>query len=137
MQYNQYFAIENKLKKKGFKGDRHDLILLFTEERKSGLSELTPTEYLHFIIWLNRSFDNLLNQKYLDDQCDRMRKKVIALFHKMDYQLPSGKIDMQQVNAWCVKYGHKHTILNNYSYEELTKLVTQAESYLKTFIKAL
>lgn len=142
MSYTQYFAIETKLKKNGFKGDRHDLIMQFTDDLKSGLSDLTPHEYLNFIIWLNQSFESLTNapKKEVDplaELCNKMRRKIIALFHKMDYRKPDGKIDMEHVNEWCVKYGHKHVPLNDYNYNELTKLLTQAENYYKTHIAGI
>lgn len=142
MNYNQYFAIESKLKKSGYKGDRHDLIMDFTKDQKSGLSDLTPSEYLHFILWLNQSFESLINteKKEVDpiaEKCNKMRRKIIAIFHKMDYRLPGGKIDMEHVNEWCIKYGHKHVQLNDYKYNELTKLLTQAENYYKTHIAGI
>ena len=66
-----------------------------------------------------------------------MRRKIIAHFHKMDYKLESGQINMKRVNDWCVQYGHKHMELNAYDYNELTKLLHQAEQYYKTFIEGI
>lgn len=135
MNYSAYFAKEKELKTNGFDFERAELIQQFTDGRKSGLSDLSHFEYAEFLRWLNRTFQKATNTEA--QKCNLMRRKIIALFHKMNYKLDDGKIDMQHVNEWCVKYGHKHVELNAYNYNELTTLLTQAENYYKTFIEAL
>ena len=129
MNYAKYFAIEKDIKQKGFEFDRSELIHQFTAGRKSGLKDLTYFEYAEFLSWISRT---------LEEKSNQMRRKIIALFHKMGYKLEgSDKINMKRVNDWCIKYGHKHVELNAYNYNELCALLTQAEKYYKTFIEAL
>lgn len=71
-----------------------------------------------------------------EQSMDTMRKKIISNFRKMGYE-KDGKADMYRINGWCLNYGHAHKLMNNYSYEELVKLVTQAESVYATFIRDL
>jgi hypothetical protein len=84
-----------------------------------------------------------------------MRRQVIAIFHEAGWNLPISandeagsppgergggggvRIDMERVNAWCVKHGYLHKKLNAYTYEELPKLVTQAKKYLEWYLKKL
>lgn len=75
-------------------------------------------------------------------QANTMRKKIIALAHQMGWSSihPSSgnKIaDMPRINAWAVKYGYLHKELNEYTIEELPKLVTQFQNLYNTFLKAI
>lgn len=135
MNYSAYFAKEKELKAKGFDFERSELIEQFTEGRKNGLSQLSHFEYAEFLRWLNRTFQQVTNTE--SQKCNLMRRKIIALFHKMGYKLENGNIDMQRLNDWCKKYGHKHVELNAYNYNELCQLLTQAEKYYKSFIEAI
>ena len=56
MNYAAYFAKEKELKKQGFDLDRSELINLFTEGKRNGLSEMTPFEYAEFLRWLKLTF---------------------------------------------------------------------------------
>jgi hypothetical protein len=135
MNYSAYFAKEKELKAKGFDFERSELVEQFTAGRKNGLSQLSHFEYAEFLRWLNSAFQQATNTEA--KKCNQMRRKIIALFHKMGYKLENGNIDMQHVNDWCVKYGHKHKELNSYNYNELCDLLTQAESCYKSFLKAI
>jgi len=45
------------------------------------------------------------------------------------------KLDMRRVNNWCLKYGYLHKLLDEYTYEELPKLVTQFEEVYKDMLR--
>lgn len=133
--YKTYFAIEKKIKAQGFNFERRDIIQQFTNGKKSGLSQLTHFEYAEFIRWLNRTYPSE-QKSTTDDQCQLMRRKIIALFRKMGYT-NNDKADMQRIEEWCVKYGKFKKKLNAHPYEELTALVTQVESVYKSYILGL
>lgn len=151
MNYKSYFAIEKKIKQKGFDFNRSELIIQFTEAKKNRLSDLTYFEYAEFLRWLNLTFQTnnptIHSEAFptiqpsnnpLYERSNQMRRKIIALFHKMGYKLDgTDKINLKRVNDWCVKYGHKHVELNAYDYSELCLLLTQVEKYYKSFITAL
>jgi hypothetical protein len=44
---------------------------------------------------------------------------------------------MQRIYAWVEKYGYLHKHLNKYTYEELPKLVSQAEQCYYSFLKTV
>ncbi len=133
--YKSYFAIEKKIKAQGFDFERSDIISQFTNGRKSGLSQLTHFEYAEFIRWLNRTYQSEAKPAP-DDPCQTMRRKIIAIFRKMNYT-NNEKADMQRIEEWCLKYGKFKKKLNEHNYQELTELVTQAEFVQKSYILGL
>lgn len=62
----------------------------------------------------------------------KMQRKILSLAHEQNWKLSSGKINMERVNSWSLKYGYLHKPFNDYTVEELPALVTQFETmYLK------
>ena len=135
--YKQYFAIEKKLKKIGFNMTRAEYIESFTEGKKSSLKELTPREYNEFIQYLNRLINNQPKSDWKNSPENKMRRKIISFFKKMNYTKPDDTADMEAIENWCIKYGYLHKNLNKYDSQELPKLITQVEQVYKTFIEAL
>jgi len=137
MNYAQYFAIEKNLKQQGFDFERSELVAQFTAGKKSGLSALSYAEYKHFIIWLNEYFGSTNNNNHQKERENLMRRKIIALFHKMGYKLETGKINIERVNQWCITYGRFHKELNDHTYNELTAVLSQVEIVYKSFLNTL
>lgn len=150
--YSTYFALEKNMKLSGQKTNRHELISAFTNHRKHSLSDLTDWEYKEFVNWLKRTFPAANSNKNSEkkqapivseaeakeaDRKNKMRRKIIHIFHKMDYKKPDGSADMQHINSWAINYGHAHKNLNDYTYNELCVLVTQAEKLYNSFIKTV
>lgn len=127
--YAQYFAIEKKLKQNHpHFPNRSELIQQFTDQSKSGLSELTPHEYKEFMQWLRRSYP-VNNALATNNPANRMRRKIIALFiHQMGY-------DMAGLERWCQQYGKFKKGLNDHTHAELVQLVNQAESVYAAHVK--
>lgn len=134
MNYAQYFAIEKKLKNQGFDFERAELIGQFTEGKKSSLKELSHWEYQDFLKMLNLRFSSAPNIAHTDEAKQVQRRKIIALFRKMGYE-KDFKADMPRIYSWVIKYGYLHKSMNQYTADELPKLVTQAESAYKSYIK--
>ena len=132
--YTAYFAIEKKIKRMGVPLERDEWIEQFTEGKKTGLTQLSPTEYREFIMFMNQilKVQSVQKEKEL-----KQRRKVIALFAQMGYVTEDQKSDMQRIHNWCFQYGHMHKDLNHYTGADLTKLVTQAQEVYNTFLKAL
>lgn len=72
---------------------------------------------------------------------EKMRKKLLHMAHSMGWQIKKGDnkivVDMERVDRWCKTYGYGKKSLNNYSYKELPKLLTQFESVYKKIIHKL
>lgn len=132
--YAQYFAIESQFKKIGVPVNRSELIADFTNDRKTGLSELTPFEYKEFIKAFQKSFNELEKSstpEWQNTQENQMRRKIISLFvHKMDYS-------MDGLDSWCISHGAYKKKLNAHNFDELVVLVTQAEKVHQSFLKRM
>ena len=74
--------------------------------------------------------------KQVQGNCDKMRKKVISICIQSGMAI-NGRADMPKIYAWVEQYGHAKKPLNKYNYNELVKLVTQAQQMFKTFLKAV
>ena len=132
--YSAFFRIHNRIQASGLEIERSELIDDFTSGQKQSLQKLTPWEYNELLNWLNRTFPAGEDPKKA--KANQMRRKIIALFRKMGYQ-EDGKADMERIYAWVLKYGLLNKSLNQYTYDELPKLVTQVESIYKKHLQSL
>ena len=72
---------------------------------------------------------------------NRMRRRILSLCYSIGwttFNRVKGKHepDWKRLEAWLTKYGYLHKArLNDYTYNELTKLVTQFENFAKTEMK--
>ncbi|MBA9078961.1 hypothetical protein [Rufibacter quisquiliarum] len=66
-----------------------------------------------------------------------MRKKIISMAHKMRWQIDGTKVDIARIDAWCRKYGAPAKGFNDYTYNELPKLVTQFGKVYKSYLEGL
>lgn len=127
--YKVYFALEKQVKDQGHDVSSSEIIKQFTDDEKSSLKELTPTEYKELLNWLKRAFK--LEQKdngWQSSPENRMRRKVYSLFvYKMNYT-PEG------MNQWCIKYGKFRKPLKEHNENELVQLVTQAEKVYQSYL---
>lgn len=74
--------------------------------------------------------------KNMQDDCDKMRKKVIGCCRECGMNV-SGRADMAAIYAWVLNYGHAKKHLNKYNYNELVKLVNQADQMKKSYLQKL
>jgi hypothetical protein len=116
---SQLKIIHTLFNKIGNAPHKKDIIAGFTNGRSESSKDLYFDEATDLIKYL-KNFDNEAIS------AERMRRNIISMAHELNWKLPdTGKIDMKRVNGWCEKFGYQHKPLNNYTYEELPKLVTQ------------
>lgn len=108
---------------------KQEMVYRFTNGRTSKSSEMNRNECQAMI-------NELSNSPTIGKE-DKMRKKIISLFRKMGYTTNDNKINMSAVESWVLKYGYLKKPLNKYRYNELPKLVSQAETVYQSFIKSL
>lgn len=73
-------------------------------------------------------------------KADRMRKLIIHYARQMGWENEAeGKrrADMDRIEGWCIKFGYLHKKLNEYTTQELPRLVTQFQNVYKSFLKAI
>jgi hypothetical protein len=131
--FSAFFKIQERLNSNGLEIDRSELIAEFTHNKKTSLTDLTPWEYSELLNWLNRTFPSEQDPKKI--QANLMRRKIIALFRKIEWQ-QDGKADMERIYAWTLKYGYLNKPLNEYTYDELPQLVTQVETIYTKYLLA-
>ncbi|TFF35226.1 hypothetical protein [Mucilaginibacter psychrotolerans] len=68
---------------------------------------------------------------------DDMRNKILSRAHEMHWELLSGKVDMERVNNWCIRYSGKNKPLNQFTVDELPTLVTQFERAYQSFLNGI
>lgn len=71
---------------------------------------------------------------------DKMRKKMLYFAHEMGWKkLKNGKLvaDIQRIDNWCLQFGYIKRKLDNYSYQELPKLVSQFQAVYSHYIQSL
>lgn len=109
---------------------KEQMVYTYTRGRTNRSSKMSVEECQNLI-------NDLRQKTSYNQESDTMRKKIISLFRKMSYTLPDGKVDMCAVEVWTEKYGYLHKPLNNYTYAELPKLVTQAQAVYQSFLKSV
>lgn len=132
MSYSRFFSLYNKARKAGMlpHADHHELVADMTGGKRASLRDLSPRE-----LWqLEQRIQELLNPRAASMQ--RQRRKVIAILAARGAVNAQGKPDMPRIEAWVRKYGYLHVELNAYDYEELPRLVGQAEAVMASDIKA-
>lgn len=67
----------------------------------------------------------------------KMQRKILSLAHEQGWKLYGGKINMERVNSWAIKYGYKHKPFNDYTEVELPALVTQFETMYVKHLKGV
>lgn len=110
-----------------------------SDGRTEHASELAPSEMKALIdkMQLNPTlrFDSTQEAE------NRMRRRILSLCYTLGWTTLNPRkgaqgIDWTRLEAWLIKYGYLHKArLNDYTYNELPKLVTQFENFVKTELK--
>jgi hypothetical protein len=107
------------------------LVSGFSDGRATSSKDLQTDEAAEMIKHL-KSLDN-------DElKAEKMRKKIISMAHEMGWELEESgarsqklggrrKADMKRIDEWCKTYGYLKKSLDNHTYKELPKLVSQFE----------
>jgi len=111
-----------------------------TNGRTEKSSELSNFEANELIRYLRTKLPQL-STNGLDAKADKMRKKILSLAWQMNWTYTNTKraivCDIKRVDTWCEKYGYLHKPLNEYTYQELPRLLTQFEAVYNSYINAI
>jgi hypothetical protein len=121
------------LSKTGKAPHKAALVFSFTNGRSESSRDMTEQEAKELVYYLE-------NITTADDPANRMRKKIISMAREMGWELrtTTGKVaDMQRIRNWVLKYGSLKKPLNDYTINELPRLVTQFEQVYKDFLNRL
>lgn len=118
MNHAQNKALHGLLNRTGLMEQKEALVMAFSNGRVKSSRELAFQEAGALITHLKSL-----------DKSHRMRRKIISMAHELGWKVPgTKKIDMNAINAWCEKYGFGKKELNQYTEQELPKLVTQFQN---------
>lgn len=113
------------------KDDKEMMVLGFSGGRATSSKDLWFDEASAMIKHLKANDPNAASVQ-------RMKGKILYLAHEMGWYVENSKrnskgklqLDLQRIDNWCLKYGYIKRKFDNYSYEELPKLVTQFHDYV-------
>lgn len=114
-----------------------DFALQYSHNRTTHVSELNVSEANLLIQFLNGG---------KEDRCNAMRRKLISMAREMGWTkiVPDPfkkgmdlKPDMDRINNWCSQYGYLHKKLNDYTFEELPKLISQFGKLHQQFLNEI
>ncbi len=95
--------------------------------RTESSAELSYTEMYELIEHLQ----SLVNSTPDQQKANKMRRKIMSDFHELGWEKGNGALDYQRINNWMTKSSYLHKFLNDYSVQELPRLVTQVDTMLK------
>jgi polyhydroxyalkanoate synthesis regulator phasin len=117
--------------------DKRALIHEFTNGKSTSSKDLLKDQAQHLIQHLEEKLDLVATAPTIEQEVasDKMRRKILSLSHEMRWYLPgTGKVDMKRVNDWCQARGFGKKVLNQYTHDELTKLVFQFKKVYSTYL---
>lgn len=111
----------------GMTTQKRNLVFGFTNGRTEHSSEMLTTEADELIKYL-KSQDNTV------EAANKMRRKIIAMCHRLHWTTEPGKVDMKRLDNWCRDKSYLKKGLNDYTYNELPKLVSQFTELYKYYL---
>lgn len=108
--------------------NKADLVLAFTDGRSESSSDLLASEADGLIKYL-KALDNN------GESANTMRRKIIAMCHRINWTKSLGKVDMERLNGWCREKSYLKKNLNDYKYNELPKLVSEFTNVYKYYLQ--
>jgi hypothetical protein len=135
----QVKAIYTLLGKFGLRDEKESIVRSFTANRTDSTRAMKDKEAAALI-------GHLKSMDVVDTRSDKMRKKILSMAHEMGWSSSAKatedkqakkKIDMEHVNNWCKSRSYLHKPLDDYTYNELPKLVSQFEEVYKDYLKKI
>lgn len=131
-QNRQLWAIVNQLKID--KEQVEELAFQYSQGRTKSTRELSVQEFSSLVNHLEAIKKGMVKasevKQKLPDPADRQRKKFLSTCYDLKWTT-NGKLNWIKINEWLQQYGYLHKPLNDYTLQELPKLVTQIETLLK------
>lgn len=128
-QIKQLHVLLAETGQKAYKQDLMDMVCSDGRYPTSS-KELYQSEATSLINWLKTT------KEKQDNSLNTMRRKVISCLRECGFN-NKGKADMPRIYSWVEKYSHFKKPLNKHNYNELVKLVTQAEIMKVKHLKGL
>jgi hypothetical protein len=126
---SQLTAIHTLLSKHSLKDEKASIVEAFSAGRTTSSKELRFAEAAALI-------GHLKSLEPTVGGAEKMRNKILSMAHEMNWRHEgTQRVDMDHVNNWCLSRGYIKKKLDDYTYNELPKLVTQFEEVYKSYLK--
>jgi hypothetical protein len=127
----QLQAIYTLLGKHGLREEKESIVSAFTAGKTTSVRAMKFGEAAALI-------EHLKGMDHEDSAGDKMKKKILSMAHEMGWRIKgTEKIDMDHVNNWCKSFSYLKKSLDEYTYKELPKLVTQFEEVYKSYLRSV
>lgn len=114
------------LEREGLTFMDNTLALEYSNYRTDELEELTHQET-----------QNLIAHFVERSPKDKMQGKILSMAHELRWELPNGKINMERLNAWCIKHTPHHKPFNSLTEKELPIVVSIFEKMYYNLLNTL
>lgn len=126
-------------KNKGLTEERRDIVFNFTNGKTDNSSELTTTEIIELINFLEGSKKET---KSNETRNSKTASKLFSLCHtygwrKLNKNGDKYVADVNALNNWLLKYGKYHKVLKDHTSQELGIVTTQFEKVVNQLLKTL
>ncbi|HMO63319.1 MAG TPA: hypothetical protein PKC39_14635 [Ferruginibacter sp.] len=136
MNQAQYKAAYAIIAKHGL--PKEEIVSSISNGRTSSMRQLSDNESIFLIQFLKQEDER--RSAIQGKDVTAMRGKILYYCHQMGWTKtnPSGKkvADVQRFDEWATRHSYLKKKLNQYSYAELPKLVSQFALVYKSFLKA-
>lgn len=141
-QISQLWSNINRLKLT--EEEKKDIVVSYTKDpQRTSFTHLTFEQARDLLEKLKNEVDKLNG----GDECNRIRRRIIAIAHNMGWHLydehdrvilngDKPVIDMDRINVYCLTHTAAKKVLNDMTKEELQATAVQFNQYYLTTIKA-
>ncbi|MBT1702938.1 hypothetical protein [Chryseosolibacter indicus] len=130
----QIKKIYTLLGKHGLRDQKDSIVLSFSAGKTTKVSRMSFNEAAALI-------GHLVSLDPEENSISKMRNKILAMAHEMNWTKVTGNgvhaLDIEHVNNWCISKGYLKKKLDDYTYSELPKLVSQFEEVYKSYLKGV
>lgn len=116
---------------------KRDLVHQYTNGRGTSTKELYVDEAGDLISALEHQLTGKGVVPKGGFDADRKRKYLLHLAHLRGVTTPAGKVDVERVNQWCIKYGKYKKALMDHTTEELSLVIWQMEKVTTDFLNGI
>jgi hypothetical protein len=109
---------------------RQDLALQYSNGRTNHTSELKESEVTQLI----HRLQTLQSENYNTDKKPNtlLQRTFFARCYELGWIIENGRLDYSHIESWLLKYSYEHKPFNDYTEEQLPKLITQLDILIKS-----
>jgi len=138
VKYSRYFVLEAQIKQIPIYINRKEAVEEYTKGESNSFKYFTTqSEFDAFCKWLEDGYQLNKSTDWQNSPENKQRRKIIGIFKSMEYTHENGKADMEAINSWCINRSYLKKPLNDYTAQELPKLVSIVQKVHQSFVKGI